>query len=107
VGVEPAMFGQERRVDVDDPPAPLAHEPGRKDAHEAGERDRPDAMIAEGAAERPVETLLADAFAVPRPGRKPARAGPVEAFRVRLVRGDQDDLVAARLLDQSAHVAAA
>jgi phosphoribosylformylglycinamidine synthase len=36
MGIQAAIFRQERRVDVDDSAAPLVHEPWRQDTHEAG-----------------------------------------------------------------------
>ena len=94
-------------MDVDDPPAPFADEPGREDAHEAGERDGPDAVVFERLAERLVPLLLVDALAVPGPGRKAEGARPIEAGRLRLVGGDQHDIVSLRLFDQRAHIASA
>ena len=41
VGVEAGVFGQQRRVDVQHPSLPAAHEPGREDAHIARQRDEP------------------------------------------------------------------
>ena len=58
MGVEPAIFGQQGRVDVEDPASPLVDEPGRQDAHEAGERDGPDLVLVEDRAALPVERLF-------------------------------------------------
>ena len=43
----PSIFGQQRGVDVDDPPAPARDECWRQDPHVAGQRDRPDAVVFE------------------------------------------------------------
>ena len=105
--VEPAIFGQQGRVDVDDPRRPLLDEPGREDAHEPGERDGADAMCIESSAQFAVECLLVDALAVPRPSSQPTCLCPFEAAAPGLFGSDERDLIAGRLLDERTHVAAA
>src|SRR6185312_2003280 len=83
--VEPSVFREQRRVDVDDPPLPFADEPGGKNAHEPRERDGADAILVEGRTQPSVEFFLVDAFAVLSPGRESTIASPLEARRIDFV----------------------
>src|SRR3954454_4141178 len=104
MGVESSISRQQGRVDVEDKPRTVFDEPGRQDAHEAGERNRADAAFFQGRAQDAVEIFLAEAFAFERPGLDAARGGPFEAQRVRLVRGHQRNLVAPGIFRERAHI---
>ena len=72
-------------MDIDDPPPPLIDEPGRENAHEAGEGDRADAVILKRCAQLSVELFLAEALALQRPDLHAPRPNPFEACSVRFV----------------------
>ena len=45
VGLEPLLFGQQRRVDIDHPAFPFGDELVRDDPHESGQRDQVDVAV--------------------------------------------------------------
>src|SRR4030095_6744506 len=89
--VESAILRKQRRMDIEDPPAPIFDKPWGEDAHEPGESDRSHLTIIKRRAECSIELLLVDTLAVPRPGGEALRPCPVEAVGVRVVRGHEHD----------------
>src|SRR3954451_3211048 len=70
MSIKTAIFGQQGRVDVEDPPAPFLDKQGRKNAHEAGESDRADTVVVECRAHSSIKVFLADPPALESPGLK-------------------------------------
>src|SRR4029079_1349182 len=105
MSVESAVLRKQGRVDIENTAAPLLDEPGRENTHEAGEGEGADFMALQRTVHLAVELLLADALALKGPGLKSSLACPFEASSIGPVRGDERDLVAARLLDERAHIA--
>ena len=104
--VEALVFGEQGRVDVDDPPAPARDEIVGQQPHIARQRDRPDPRLMQRLVERRLVRRLPDALGRQRERRDPVVARPSETGRVGLVRCDQRDGIAMRLLDERPHVRA-
>jgi hypothetical protein len=112
VGVEAGVGGQQGGVDVQHAAGPGVDQPGRQDAHVAGQGDPLGARLANGGVQRAFVSLAVrtEGAVVDRAGRDAEALGAREARGGGVVGEDEDDLVGrlrrAGGLNQRLHVAA-
>ena len=104
VRVEALVGGQQRGVNIDDARRPACDECGREQAHVAGERNQPDALMAEERVHLGLERRLAAARGAGGEGRDALRRRPGDARRIGIVGGHGDDVIPCRGLDERYHV---
>ena len=95
VGVEALIFGEEAGVDVEHPVFPARDEFGREQAHVTGEGDILDASCPQLRVDDLVELGAFHALVALGEGRDAFGLGEDEACGVRVVGGDEDDLIGA------------
>jgi len=113
MGMRALEQGQQRRVDIDHPPFPARHEPGRQDAHEACKDEQVDLVDPQHFIDRALEgfAISAEGAVIDGRGGDAEAARPLEPGDVGNVRDDERDLrrIARRLrrFRQRDHVGAA
>ena len=111
VGVQPLVFGQQRRMDVEHSPLPPGDEIAGQDAHVAGERDVLRAAPADLGIHRHVVRGAVHALVGQGEGCDAFGRGQLEAAGLGIVAGDEDDLeravIGAAGIEQRGHVGAA